>query len=412
MRNAGALLRPSSTANRYRPMRDPTWPFEGYAEQADGLPTIESISAVIGLIYDCAVDPARWDKALAALTGMFNCHGALLVMFDLTQGRAVFSKAANIPSYWLAQLDQHAAELAAWKRLYYPPDWPIDEPQANSRNIPQAVLEQSRVNREWNAPQGLVDTMQLVLMRSPTRHAQLALSRRREVGVVTEREMTLGRLLLPHIRRAAMISDVIDLKTIERERAHLTLDTFRAGIVMTDDRGHIYHANKAAEAMFKAGCPVTNMGGVIRANDPAATVELCSAIARASNGNAALGNKGLAVRLTSPGDPPMLAHVLPLDHGEVRSRLQPGAAAAIFIGPAADAATGAEAMSTAYDLSPTETRLLDGLLCGQKLVEAGRKLGIAETTARTHLGNIFAKTGVSRQSDLVRLATKMGAPGA
>lgn len=373
------------------------------------MPSHEELSAIIGLIYDCALDPTRWDEALAALTEMFDCHGALLVIFDLAQGRAVFSKSRNISSYWLSELDRHAAELAQWKRLYYTPDWPLDEPQANSRNIPAAVLAGSPVNNEWNAPQGLVDTLQLVLMRSPTRHAQLAMSRRQETGIITEREMALGRLLLPHIRRAAMIGDVIDLKTIERERAQQTLNALKAGVVMTDGRGRILDANKTALAMLKTGRPIHDVDGTLYADDPAATLKLTATIARAGETDADPGNKAKAVRLTRPGDPPVLAHVLPLERGDMRANLHPGAKVAIFIGPVSGAAQGAEATAVAFDLSPMETRLLDGLLQGQKLAAAAEKLGIAETTARTHLGNIFGKTGVSRQSDLVRLAGEMAA---
>ena len=370
------------------------------------MPSREELSAVIGLVYDCALDPARWDAALAALTQMFNCHGALLVIFDLAQGRAVFSRSRNISPYWLGELDRHAAELAQWKRLYVS-NWSIDEPQANSRNIPPSVLASSPVNREWNTPQGLVDTLQLILMRSPTRHAQLAMSRTHEVGFITEREMALGRLLLPHIRRAAMISDVIDLRTIERERAQQALNALKAGVVMTDARGQILDANKTALAMLKSRHPVHETDGMLRSDDPAATLRLTAAIARASDGDLAVGAK--AVRLTRPGDPPVLAHILPLERGDVRTNLHPGAKVAIFIGPVSGAAHGAEAMSVAYDLSPMETRLLDGLLHGQRLADAAEKLGIAETTARTHLANIFGKTGVSRQSDLIRLAGEMAA---
>lgn len=380
-----------------------------FIEGKGDMPSVEEISTVIGLIYDCALDPARWDKALAALTQLFNCHGALLAMFDIAQGGAVFSTSLNISPYWLSELDRHSAELASWKRLYYAPDWSIDEPQANSRNIPPAVLAASPVNTEWNAPQGLVDTMQLVLMRSPTRHAQLAMSRHRETGIIAEREMALGRLLLPHIRRAAMIGDVIDLKTVERDRAHQTLDALRVGVVMTDNRGQILNANKAAEVMLRQGRPIHAPAGGVRAEDPAASLKLIAAIAQAGERRSSADDKARAVRLTRPGEPPMLAHILPLEEGDVRSRLHPGAKAAVFIGPVSRAAHGAEAMSVAYDLSPMETRLLDGLLHGQKLVEAAEKLGIAETTARTHLGNIFGKAHVSRQSDLIRLATEMAA---
>lgn len=389
-------------------MPTPSQPYE-IIKAREAMPSPEELSEIIGLIYDCALDPARWDAALTALTQMFNCHGALLVMFDLTQGRAAFSRSRNIEPHWLRQLDRHAAELAQWKRLYYAPDWPLDEPQANSRNIPADVLAISPVNTQWNAPQGLVDTLQLVLMRSPTRHAQLAMSRRQEAGIITEREMALGRLLLPHIRRAAMIGDVIDLKTIERERAQQTLNALKAGVVVTDGCGRILDANKAALAMLKRGQPVHETGEMLCADDPAATLKLTAAIARAGETGADPVSSAKAVRLTRPGDPPVLAHVLPLEQGDIRASLHPGAKVAIFIGPVSGAAQGAEAMSVAYDLSPMETRLLDGLLQGQKLADAADNLGIAETTARTHLGNIFGKTGVSRQSDLVRRAGEMAA---
>jgi len=44
------------------------------------------------------------------------------------------------------------------------------------------------------------------------------------------------------------------------------------------------------------------------------------------------------------------------------------------------------------------------------LVETAVTLGIASTTAKSHLENIFAKTGVARQADLVRLATGLAPP--
>ena len=173
--------------------------------------------------------------------------------------------------------------------------------------------------------------------------------------------------------------------------------------------GRIIHANRAAEAMMREGKPIRSVGGVIQANLPAAGAELQAAVAMADGSEAALGKTGLAVRLTRPGEPPVLAHVLPLKHGEARSRLLPKASAAIFVGPVSVAANGAEAMAVAYDLTPMETRLLAELLAGQRLVEAAKAIGIAESTARTHLRGLLARTGASRQADLVRLAGEMAA---
>lgn len=56
-----------------------------------------------------------------------------------------------------------------------------------------------------------------------------------------------------------------------------------------------------------------------------------------------------------------------------------------------------------YGLTPTENRLLHCLLEGLALKDAAFRLGVARTTARTHLQRIFDKTGVRRQTDLQRV---------
>ena len=43
------------------------------------------------------------------------------------------------------------------------------------------------------------------------------------------------------------------------------------------------------------------------------------------------------------------------------------------------------------------------MLRGNGLAASAKRLGISTTTARTHLNNLFRKTGTSRQSDLVKL---------
>ena len=91
--------------------------------------------------------------------------------------------------------------------------------------------------------------------------------------------------------------------------------------------------------------------------------------------------------------------------------IAPRASAALFISPAANG-IGAPpaALAALFDLSPAETRTLERLLAGDTLAEVADKLGIAVTTARTHLAHIFDKTGTSRQSELILLAAKFSPP--
>jgi len=61
-----------------------------------------------------------------------------------------------------------------------------------------------------------------------------------------------------------------------------------------------------------------------------------------------------------------------------------------------------EEVADACGLTPTEARMLGLIVKGLDTVVAAKKLGIARTTARTHLQRLFAKTGTARQSELVR----------
>jgi DNA-binding CsgD family transcriptional regulator len=363
-------------------------PFERWRESASDAPSVEAVSEVIGAIYDCALDPDRWETALVAITTMLRCRNATLSSLDLTQERGAFAKAVGMEPYWLEKFAEYVPEMAAWQKLPEAWNWPLDEPQVNSRDLPPEVRARSRLISEWAAPQGLVDAMALLLMHTPTRHASLNLGRHEEFGFVTEREIRLGRMLSPHVRRAAVISDVIDLRTIESTAANGTLDMLRIGVVMTDNAGRIVHANGAAETMMRDGKPIRSAAGTIQSSLPDATSELLSAIALSDGSEAALGKTGLAVRLTRAGE-------------------LPAASAAIFVGSVTPAANGAEAMAVAYDLTPMETRVLGELLAGRRLVEAARAIGIAESTARSHLRGLLAKTGATRQADLVRLAGQM-----
>lgn len=56
-----------------------------------------------------------------------------------------------------------------------------------------------------------------------------------------------------------------------------------------------------------------------------------------------------------------------------------------------------------FGLTPAEGRLLKILCTGASVQQAAARLGVARTTARTHLQRIFDKSGAHRQGELQRL---------
>src|SRR5262245_1166806 len=211
------------------------------------------------------------------------------------------------------------------------------------------------------------------------------------------------------LRRAVTISNVLKVQAIEKARMTDALDALNLGVVLASEASLILHANRAAEDMMRDDGPLSEQGGVLRAKEAAAADEIWSAIKQAARNETEIGGTGLAVQLTPEGEAPVVAHVT---GGEFRSQLDPAAVAAVFINPTVDDAVSAQTVASKFGLTRAETRLLTRVLSGKTVVEAAADLGVATTTARTHLDNIFGKTSVSRQSDLIRLAAQFSSAAA
>lgn len=78
-------------------------------------------------------------------------------------------------------------------------------------------------------------------------------------------------------------------------------------------------------------------------------------------------------------------------------------AVVILRDPALPATLSAQDLAQLFGLTPAEARLASLLADGEGLDEAAVALGVARNTARSQLQAIYAKTGVNRQGDLVRL---------
>ena len=100
-----------------------------------------------------------------------------------------------------------------------------------------------------------------------------------------------------------------------------------------------------------------------------------------------------------------VAHVLPLTSGaRRRAGATYAAAAAVFVHKAAlDGPSPQKVIGKLYKLTPTELRVLLAIVQVGGVPEVADALGIAESTVRTHLLRLFAKTGAKRQSDLIKL---------
>jgi DNA-binding CsgD family transcriptional regulator len=104
--------------------------------------------------------------------------------------------------------------------------------------------------------------------------------------------------------------------------------------------------------------------------------------------------------------------MLPLTGGARRHAGEAwAAAAALFVRKAElQYPSPPEVIGKTYDLTPAELRVLLGIVEIGGVPEVAAAFGVADTTVKTHLGRLYAKTGTGRQADLVKLVAGFAMP--
>jgi DNA-binding CsgD family transcriptional regulator len=278
--------------------------------------------------------------------------------------------------------------------------------------VPRNEFCRSRFAKEWVAPQGFIDTLVSNLEKSAISCAGFWVFRRFNEGFADDEMRRRFALVVPHVRRALAIGQVIDLTKIEAAALADSLDTLPAGMFLVDASGRIVHANKSGHVMVAEADVLRAAGGRLAAVDLTANQALLDSFACAANGDAAVGRKGIAVPLKTRGGERYVANVLPLTSGaRRRAGISYRAVATVFVHRAAlDLPSPPEAIVNEFKLTPRELRVLFAIVEVGGVPDVAEVLGISAETVKTHLGRLFEKTRTSRQADLIKLVAAFSNP--
>jgi DNA-binding CsgD family transcriptional regulator len=376
----------------------------------------EELSRVIGKIYDCAVDPALWPGTLESMCGLIGATLGTVTLIDFKQNSIRFATEWGFDPYWKKLHDEKYAALMPFFGVYRQTQvGEVLNTQMLMDKLGDQNARQSPFFAEWAEPAGYRDCALGVVMRTESVTGVFTMQTPTTRDLVGPKELAVAELLNPHVRRAVMIGDLLDMRSIATAAFEATINTLSAAVVLIDARSNILHANRAAQAMFIAGGPILSQRGVLGTHDANSVSALRDAIGRAAANESELGYGGIGVPVRNQSGmlalPPSIAHVLPLKSGTLRPRLSLGAAAAVFVTPVLEnPPPPAEALAALYDLTPTEARVMIEIASGKNRAETAVALGIADSTVKTHLARVFAKTGTAEQLELATLVASLTPP--
>ncbi len=409
----------------------------------------DRISALLAQIYGAASKPELWLEFLEDLRRCTRSDKAFFLVSSGAQGRFDLSLQSGFDaaavhewqSYW-ATRDILLQRFLSAKRVHG--EWI----GSSSSVVPDDEFRRNEGYRGFMVPQGQKYQCGAALS-GPENGVQVGLSLLRPAreGEFDSNTVQLLSVLAPHLARGMSLYYKLQSLQVEGEVMRQSVEELGCAVIAVREDGCVVSMSRSAAALTNGDSGMRIVGGrlcVGNAEEQATLMRLVMGAAKtgaastgatktraAHSGDAEFrwteprtGMPSLhTVRRRTPsltgehctpahGGAMLISRPVPLKPLQVtvspfRSNLlfvADAPAALIFLNdPEAKPESRARLLQSLYKLSPTEARITDLLVAGCDLGEVAEQLRMMVTTARFHLKSVFRKTGVHRQSELVRL---------
>ena len=361
-------------------------------------------------IYDAAPDPSHWPHALQAIADCFGDFGAILIWRrdDGTFGTIV-SKSLVEAQKDYEQNGWSVHELRALRtaeRGYFFSGDPFTDRHVCS----DEEIRTDPVYTQFLARHGLGWFGAIAV--SPDPHVGVALSIQRSARThspFSDAELAILARLGRHVEKSLRLS----IRLFDAELVKVGLGEALArvgiGVFALDSLGRVVFANPAGELLLGDGLALVNDRLLIGAAPERAALEAAiEQMIRAAPEDVAAEPKPILIH-RKKAERPLAVYVLPiaLSSHPAAQFLTHARAIVLVIDPEASGPADPALVRDVLGLTLGEARVAALVGAGLSPRESAEKLGIAEETARTVLKRVFSKTGVSRQSELTALLSKL-----
>lgn len=390
----------------------------------------QAADSLIEDIYDTVTFPERWGGILERLCALTDAtHGFLFTTAPHHDSRAIALWARhNITDRQLSDYTTHFRHRDVWANAAAARGLLSRcEVRRGEELVSDAVLRRSAFFNELLRDHGMGRLCALALSDggelAPVQPV-LSLYRPADASPFPDETVRLLQCCAPHLQRAIRLRVRLRARQDGREDEVLwsgrMIDRLPMGVALLDAAGRILCLNRAGQAMVDARDGLRLWQGRLQAEQGAEARRLAHALEAAVSAGArtAAARRGEAadLRVSRPsGRAPYLLTVLPLSpeaagpFGDAGGGGGDGArirAAVYIVDPAAVAPGLGARLGELFGLTPVEAALVADLLADLTPAEIGDRRGVAISTVRSQLRSIFAKTGTSRQSELMNLVNR------
>jgi DNA-binding CsgD family transcriptional regulator/PAS domain-containing protein len=373
----------------------------------------EFMGRVIGKIYDCAVDPDGWIDVLTEIRDALDLAYLSLHFMSFPPDYPLRRHVHRVVTtewdqHWMDEVVRLTPEIPNFDQVVQKE---IDEPTTQLRHISEAEFVQSRFYREWVAPQGLRDSCHVNIIRRGNMTSQLIGAIRNSRSLLTDAELRVLGSLTPHMRRALVISDMLDVDRTRMQWLSDLLDQISLGVFLIGSSGKIAYVNEAGTELLASNIFLGGKNQRLTVRSPVHADAFRQAIDKACGGNDAdLGHWGNGMALPGADGSTAIVYVLPMGTSEKRHSLGEGLAAVLVTTESTAHPPTVEVLTALSGMTVSESRIALGISEGQSLEQIAVRQGISVNTVRKHLSNAFDKTNARSQVALSAFVNRLKAP--
>ncbi|RWN70404.1 MAG: helix-turn-helix transcriptional regulator [Mesorhizobium sp.] len=364
--------------------------------------TIESVSTVVGQIYEAAYDQERWSNVVVGLRDLFKASRSCIARLD----QQAFSAVGTVDDPGLCSPEAAAAHMrdpigTVAAAL------PVGKIYDRTRIAGDvAAFRRRELWQDWMRPRDMHHGLASNLLASNGSYWFFDIHRGSRQGAFGADDIDLLQKIVPHMLRAGQIGRQLEnTSALASAFSHLPF-----GVFLADGFQRIAQMNEAAEAMLaRPDSPLALNGGTIVASNLRDAQQLQRLVANACSlhGGAMLGTGGT---LLVPSDRErfdltrLVLSVAPFVDARAYGLASERCAVIMVTEVARRIPDGFEThIRYLFDLTAAEAKLATALASGRSLKETAANSNITVKTCRTYLERIFSKTRTRQQSELVAL---------
>jgi DNA-binding CsgD family transcriptional regulator/PAS domain-containing protein len=213
--------------------------------------------------------------------------------------------------------------------------------------------------------------------------------------------------LVPHVRNAFALQAQLSDAQAFRLLSEAVMESMSIAALQVTRDGRVKYANRLAVSYLRDGDGLRQGNGFLFAVDPETNQRLYALIANATKYTSEDSPHGGALCvLRRKAATAFQVTVVPAPREHRLSFFE--TSALVFIAdPASEVGSRSQILQRLYGLTPTEARLASLLVEGLEVRAAAQRMSMSYETARFHLKRVMNKTGIGRQTELIRLVLSL-----